>query len=1853
MKPSILTLLLLFYNGIVLLSQNTEQHRIAVQIPATPSQGIQVNEAPLALPLITPIRVPQDEGFNTEGTEFWLTFMQNYEYNANSRYLKMQIVFSSRYASNITVTNPNTGWNTHTSVKANGVTILTIPTVQCYNFGSDFTQNTGLLVQSTAPISVYGANFGDYTFDATNVIPTPSLGTDYIIQAYRTQREGTTEFAIIATEDNTQITMALAGPTLNKKQGTYTFTLQRGQVYQATAEPAKGTLSGTVIKADKPVAVFNGDIDLYLPDYYGYSDHIVEQAMPIRSWGKKFVLTKSATQTADYVMFTALKNGTRITKGGTLLATINTCESFLYRMTDASAYFETSEPCACYLYQTSRTNNSSRIGDPSMVWITPQEQGIKQITFATFKTQVTHYHYMNVVVPTSAVNSMTYDGSKLSGFKTVTGNSEYSYLIKKIDHGTHTLYNPDAEFTAHVYGMGVDESYAYCVGGYLREINDVNIEDIIDLVTEEQTYDICEGQSVTINGKVYLEPATWTDTVGNQIKKYAVVVHPSFLKTDTVAFTQGTTFTWHGKSISTPGTYKDEHTSQFGCDSIYRLVAKYDNVVFLYDTICETSFYKFRGESFALPKGEETYTIVKTEGDKEYRMQLAILPAVTYNTDNYILEPSETYNYHGLTLSAPGEYTLNLTNRFGCDSIVTLTVTQPITSRSYYTICEGETYEYFGQILNQSGTYNHTIASVDGTEKVHQLVLTVEPPADTVIYTTICEGEVYSQNGFHLSKAGTYYQYLQSSNGCDSTITLHLSICQPQQKVINDYICSGTIYQNGDFSTERAGTYTLALRNQWGCDSTVIFHLTEAPSYTFQEKTLLKDDEALNWHGQTITQSGTYTANYTTIHGCDSIYTIKVRKIENVQEEVYDTLCTATQYTYREHTFDIPAPDTYPYDYVLEVIDRVNCKLYRKIITLLGSENYYNEHYQLNPHETILFGGNIISEEGVYTHTFTNRFGCDSIVTLTVTQPVIDYKEDTVNLCSGTSYLFAGEELTRPGTYIDSVQVAGKQGYIIHLLVLNVKPEYRFETDTIINFGQTYTDEHFTESTSGIYEQHFTSLNGCDSIYILHLTVCQPVFVLLKDTIVEGQAYDQNGFLQYEKGTYSHTCLTSNGCDSTTTLELTVLPLLPPLYIDTLMCEGEICRWEGNTYNTAGTYMRTFTLPDGRDSTRILRLNYQPKYADTIYATICDNEIYTDYNFHANTSGYHTQTHTSVSGCDSTITLYLSTSPTYESHIYRQICAEETFSEMGITTSEEGVYDRIYTTESGCDSIVHIHLSVGQPTTSITQATINLGQTYLWQGTTYSTSTYLCDTLPNHVGCDSIVIFDLWVNDLITSSFSITLCEGDSAQIWGDSIVYNEGIYQRCFLAANGADSLVAYSVTVLPHSDSTTMATIQQGEIYSYHGKEFTEQTTYHDTLLNAVGCDSVCTLILTVEGITPPPQPPTPTVDTIQDGITICNGLLPYMWEGHTFTTAGSYTHTFTTSNGDSVVRFTLKVIEKSTMTVDGKTILSTDLPYTWEGHTFTQAGTFTQTLLSSLGCDSIVTFTLTVDDVVPPPTDSATCTPLNLQLLTIDTICANDLLLPIALTITSGQIDHYDIQFSEEAIQQGFAHVSHQTISPTATSLSINVPHSADSTRYPRPDTYDMTIRFTDTCGNISLYPFSFTILYPAWIIQQRWNDVLSLYNEHYNGGYTFTNIEWYYEGRLIAGRGNHNSYIYIEPHLEYGNAYWLMLTRTDDGKTLPTCKCYPTPNPNARTEFKTPIKLIPHPLNRYAYKMETDQWGFYQLYDAIGKLITQGAYGAKYDSPDLLIPESTPCGTYIAVFRNEVDNQLTVVKIPLTK
>src|SRR5213078_1528295 len=130
----------------------------------------------------------------------------------------------------------------------------------------------------------------------------------------------------------------------------------------------------------------------------------------------------------------------------------------------------------------------------------------------------------------------------------------------------------------------------------------------------------------------------------------------------------------------------------------------------------------------------------------------------------------------------------------------------------------------------------------------------------------------------------------------------------------------------------------------------------------------------------------------------------------------------------------------------------------------------------------------------------------------------------------------------------------------------------------------------------------------------------------------------------------------------------------------------------------------------------------------------------------------------------------------------------------------------------------------------------------------------------------------------------------------------------------------------------------------YSWNGKSYTSAGTYTAALTSTLGCDSIATLELTVNPVL-----------TSNTATTICANQLPFSWNGKTYTTAGTYTATLTSASGcDSIATIELTVnpvVTSNTAT----TICANQLPFSWNGKTYTAAGIYTATLTSASGCDS----------------------------------------------------------------------------------------------------------------------------------------------------------------------------------------------------------------------------------------------------------------------------------------------------------
>lgn len=126
------------------------------------------------------------------------------------------------------------------------------------------------------------------------------------------------------------------------------------------------------------------------------------------------------------------------------------------------------------------------------------------------------------------------------------------------------------------------------------------------------------------------------------------------------------------------------------------------------------------------------------------------------------------------------------------------------------------------------------------------------------------------------------------------------------------------------------------------------------------------------------------------------------------------------------------------------------------------------------------------------------------------------------------------------------------------------------------------------------------------------------------------------------------------------------------------------------------------------------------------------------------TSGIYYDTLQTIHGCDSIRVLHLTIDTTKYGE--ETIVACDSYTWNGTTYTVSGDYTYTTTAANGCDSIVTLHLTINNSEIGTTEsATICYGDTYTWNGKTYTKPGSYTDTLQNIYGCDSIVTLYLEV----------------------------------------------------------------------------------------------------------------------------------------------------------------------------------------------------------------------------------------------------------------------------------------------------------------------------------------------------------------------------------------------------------------------------------------------------------------------------------------------------------------------------
>lgn len=372
---------------------------------------------------------------------------------------------------------------------------------------------------------------------------------------------------------------------------------------------------------------------------------------------------------------------------------------------------------------------------------------------------------------------------------------------------------------------------------------------------------ICTGDAWTVGSHTYNQTGTYTDTLASVFGCDSIVItHLTVGNQIHVTLNQqicvGDDFTVGTSTYNTSGTYVDTLTASFGCDSVVTTHLSVVNTIQtnLTPVICS-------GEGFTV--GSNTYT-------------------------------------------STGSYVDYFTSDFGCDSIVTTTlfVIPEHSGTNNITICEGESYVVGNSVYTESGTYTDMMACQMGCDSIVTTNLTVIP-THFEITTEICPGESFTVGSSTYTESGTYMDTLMGSSGCDSIITTVLEVLPSRDTIINRRICEGdwVLIGNSWNPFYEEGTYTINLTAQNGCDSVITLNLTVYPNYHETINATICEGETFTVGTYTHTESGTYDDHFYAEGVCDSLITVNLTVLEGADTTIEAFICPGESFTVGSSTY--------------------------------------------------------------------------------------------------------------------------------------------------------------------------------------------------------------------------------------------------------------------------------------------------------------------------------------------------------------------------------------------------------------------------------------------------------------------------------------------------------------------------------------------------------------------------------------------------------------------------------------------------------------------------------------------------------------------------------------------------------------------------------------------------------------------------------------------------------------------------------------------------------------------------------------------------------------------------------------
>ena len=714
--------------------------------------------------------------------------------------------------------------------------------------------------------------------------------------------------------------------------------------------------------------------------------------------------------------------------------------------------------------------------------------------------------------------------------------------------------------------------------------------------------------------------------------------------------------------------------------------------------------------------------------------------------------------------------------------------------------CESYTWHRDGAAdttITNSGTYLYTHTE-DGCIYVDTLHLTIRHgnTGDTTAFA--CDNFTWYGETFHETPAVAPTHTFTNASGCDSVVTLHLTIINEETATVTFYpgngICNGSC--EASTITEPDCLLGITLPTATPCNSDYSFAGWTTSSIDGTTTTLPSPLYVAGERYNPSTDINLY-AVYKKCSASDTLFTLVTADREDWSGE-YLIVSSSGNICFNGALTPPSLTSTYN--------NSKNITISGSNITLAGNPGIRNSTFLIAPNGNFW---SICSKSGFYIYPGSPRLNTsDSPGMSTNTLTYVNSNSTIIITCNNLGFkVYDGRVFNY---YNSSSSSSIYENVKLYRIFANENCEYTSKPYITHLTAETACESYLwhregapdtTIRSSGIY-LHSYKVGCCEHVDTLRVTISHASNHAV--TVDTCDWYTWRGHTYYASGDYMDTLTDGNGCTQVDTLHLTINHATNiAVTVDT--CDWYI--WRGHTYYASGDYMDTLT--DGNGCTQVDTLHLKINHATNLafFMDTCDWYTWRGKTYYA--SGDYMDTLTDGNGCTQVDTLHLTIYHATNLAFHKDTC--DWYTWRGKTYYASGDYLDTLTDGNGCTQVDTLHLTINHAN-NLT-VTVDTCDWYTWRGKTYYASGDYMDTLTDGNGCTQVDTLHLTVNKSSRSDTTVITCE---AIEWHGQTYTESGNYKDTLTNAAGCDSIITLhlSITEVNISINASADTICAGEV-------------------------------------------------------------------------------------------------------------------------------------------------------------------------------------------------------------------------------------------------------------------------------------------------------------------------------------------------------------------------------------------------------------------------------------------------------